>query len=222
MELAGLPTEGHGEPAEGRRFVVLLNSGDCDDDPMAAQAWYMRRPRGRTRDEFCFVCPYGPIRIERDHGTRDLRWWPRDSDVAAGLREARPLVIRFLDEIIERWRPRQLFLGGFKEGATLALDVALHDERPLAGLILWSAILPAGCDWAERAASRRGTPMLLTHCRQQPLALKRGERLRDLLSHEGCEVRWYADDHPSISDITRRMAIALINAPTSKQWLADP
>jgi predicted esterase len=220
MELAGLLTEGQGEPAEGGTFVVLLNSGDCNDCPLSAQAWYMRRPF--ARNEFCFVCPYGPIRIERDHGTRDLRWWPKDSDVAAGLRQARPLVTRFLDEISERWRPRQLFLGGLNEGATLALDVALHDERPLEGLILWSAILPAGCDWAERAATRRDTPMLLTQCRQQPLALKRGERLRDLLSQQGCEVRWYADDHTPISNITRRMAIALINAPTSKQWLADP
>jgi predicted esterase len=219
LSFGGLITEGWGEPAKGASFVVLLNSGYHEDDPTASQAWFMRSPFTKVAGSTCFLCPYGPIRIERAPFS-DLRWWPDGLDWVAGLSQARPLVVRFLDEITARYQPRRLFLGGYAQGAMLALDVALHDERPLDGLILWSAILPPESDWPERAKTRRGAQVVLTHSpNHNHFALEDAERLRDLLRQHECTVRWAAGS--SVSDLARKLAAGLIIAPTSTNWLGD-
>src|SRR5215471_18966696 len=66
-----------------------------------------------------------------EHPERD-----RSNEIPDGLTEARELITKLLESI-----DGPLVLGGFSQGAMLACDVALHSQRPLAGLVLMSATL---------------------------------------------------------------------------------
>ena len=85
---------------------------------------------------------------------------PRDrrGEVTDGLAAARDRD-RACSINCSRWYPLppggKLVLGGFSQGAMLALDVALHRETPPDGLILMSGTLIAAAEWAPRMAKRR-------------------------------------------------------------------
>jgi predicted esterase len=87
--------------------------------------------------------------------------------------------------------PHQLVLGGFSQGAMLALDVALHRAAPPAGLILMSGTLIAESAWQPRMTSLAGVPVMLSHGRQDGLLpFSAAEVLRDRLTAGGARVDW--------------------------------
>ncbi|MFW5926012.1 MAG: alpha/beta hydrolase [Myxococcota bacterium] len=141
----------------------------------AARAWWMidlqalerARAEGRVRDR------------RREH--------------PEGLEPARRSVIAMLDALERELgvESKDVVLGGFSQGSMLALDVALHDARPLAGLVLLSCTLLAEDDWVPRMASRRGLPVLQTHGEQDELlAFELAEQLRDRMREAGMDVTW--------------------------------
>jgi len=96
-----------------------------------------------------------------------------------------------LDAIAAAMPGAPLVLGGFSQGAMLSLDVALHDPRPLAGLILLSGTLIAESEWNPRFASRAGLRVLQSHGRRDGLLpFGAAERLRDRMTAAGMDVRW--------------------------------
>jgi len=110
-------------------------------------------------------------------------------DTPEGLPEARAQVIETLDALTEELSPSELVIGGFSQGAMLALDVALHDDRALAGLIHWSGTLLSEDVWKARMPAREGLPVLQSHGRLDPLLpFDMAERLRDLMVEAGLEV----------------------------------
>jgi phospholipase/carboxylesterase len=130
-------------------------------------------------------------RLQRslDHGE------PRDltREVPEGLAEARSKVIALLDALETELSvsSARIVLGGFSQGAMLALDAALHTDRPFAGLALLSGTLLAEDDWVPRMQSRRGLRVLQSHGQADPLLpFAIAERLRDELGQAGCEVTW--------------------------------
>jgi phospholipase/carboxylesterase len=120
---------------------------------------------------------------------------PRDmtQQVPEGLPEARAMVRAMLDEATTALSipDGKLVLGGFSQGAMLALDAALHDPRPLAGAVLLSTTLLAENEWVPRMLTRRGLRVLQSHGeRDELLNVAFAERLRDLLREAGLDVRW--------------------------------
>ena len=99
-----------------------------------------------------FVFPEAPIELGGLYG--DSRaWWRLDlarleedlrtgkihdrrAEVPEGLDAVRGQMMQFLDDVHERFAldTKQLALGGFSQGAMLALDIALHHEIPPAVL----------------------------------------------------------------------------------------
>lgn len=158
--------------------------------------------------EVRWVFPAAPLDLSGPYGFDSRAWWM--IDVAAldraiatgqmrdlsrshpeGLLEARGLVLEMLDAIDRELAPSALVLGGFSQGAMLALDTALHTDRALAGLILWSGTLLAEDEWVPRMSARSGLPVLQSHGsmdRLLPFAL--AEKLRDHLTAAGCSVKW--------------------------------
>jgi phospholipase/carboxylesterase len=135
----------------------------------------------------------------------------RSADVPEGLAAAREKVVATLDALeTELSVPAgQIVLGGFSQGAMLALDVALRTSRPLAGLVLMSGTLLAREEWVPAMVSRRGTPVLMSHGRSDPLLpFVTAERLRDLLSDAGLQVRWSAFNggHTITEGVTEELA----------------
>jgi phospholipase/carboxylesterase len=91
-------------------------------------------------------------------------------------------------------RREALVIGGFSQGAMLATEIALHADRPFAGLAVLSGNLVSEDRWAEAArTSGPSIHALLTHGRNDPLLPFEGaEALRDLLTGAGADVDWLA------------------------------
>jgi phospholipase/carboxylesterase len=156
--------------------------------------------------------PEAPLELpDFGWGVRGRAWWPIDlarlermarglapasfvNDTPPGLAEARAALEGFLDALerdhgVQRDR---LVLGGFSQGAMLTAEVALHADRPFAGLALLSGALLSADRW-RAAAARSGASIraLQAHGRADSvLPFAAGEALRDLLAASGAALEW--------------------------------
>jgi phospholipase/carboxylesterase len=125
-------------------------------------------------------------------GGKAPRGIDRRGEVPDGLVEARDHVNRFLDALTAQLPAGgSLVLGGFSQGAMLALDVALHRAAPPAGLILMSGTLIAESVWQPRLPALAGAPVMMSHGRSDmllPFAV--AEILRDQLAAAGAAIDW--------------------------------
>ncbi len=184
-------------------IVVLLHGFGAPGDDLVPLARAISAPEG-TR----FVFPRAPLSLPGMFG--DARaWWmidleklerdlaagrPRDrsAEEPEGLPEARAAMANFLADVDARLGASMpMVLGGFSQGAMLALDTALHAERELAGVGLLSGTLLAADLWLPRMKARAGLPVFQSHGRADPLLpFSIAERLRDALQDAGLPVSW--------------------------------
>jgi len=206
-ELGGLDAHVAGPPDAAVVAVLLHGFGASGDDLVPLADELSRGARGAPPIRYVF--PEAPLEIGGGYG--DARaWWMLDllrleeelrrgvpldrrAEVPEGLPAARVHVLRLLDQLEARaGAPVRIILGGFSQGAMLALDAALHRDRPPAGLILMSGSLINEAEWRPRLASLRGVPVLQSHGRADPLlSYAAAEALRDLLRDAGAEVQWH-------------------------------
>jgi len=180
----------------GPTVVVLLHGYGSRPEDFAAFAERTDLPPG-TR----VLLPRAPTSTHPPHGPEGgAMWWsfPHDfhdlrTQHLPGVAEARAHVSAFLDREI---RPGdRVVLGGFSQGAMLALDVAAHDPRPLAGLVVLSGSLMDQAELLPHLASRRGLPVRIAHGRGDDiLPFSRAEDLRGALESAGLDVRFEAFD----------------------------
>ncbi len=203
VDLAGLTTRIVG-PADAGTTIVLLHGFGAPGDDLVTLSQAVS-PRGAIR----FVFPEAPLELGGLYG--DSRaWWlldlarledelrrgiPRDrrAEIPDGLPNARAQLGRFLDQLQARYSvtPDRLVLGGFSQGAMLALDVALQRPTPPAGLVLMSGTLVAESEWQPRLPSLAKVPILMSHGRADGLLpFSVAETLRDRLVTAGAEVEW--------------------------------
>jgi phospholipase/carboxylesterase len=197
--IAGLTTRIVGD---GPLTVVLLHGFGAPGDDLVAVAQFLRVPAR-------FVFPEAPIELGGLYG--DARaWWQLDlakleqdlrtgalrdrrSEVPEGLDTVREQMLSFLEAIEEKYAldNMQLVIGGFSQGAMLALDVAVHREVPPAGLILLSGTLLAENVWMPQMTKLAGVPVFQSHGRHdQLLPFEIAESLRDVLKAAGANVTW--------------------------------
>jgi phospholipase/carboxylesterase len=201
VELAGL-TARVVTPADPKITCVLLHGFGAPGDDLVSLAGVYDLP-------VRFVFPAAPIDLGGLYG--DSRaWWRLDlakleddmrrgvardrrSELPVGLVEARAQVTQVLAELERKLgvTADRLVLGGFSQGAMLSLDVALHAGAKPAGLILMSGTIIAEPEWMPRMASLAGTPIVLSHGRQDGLLpFAAAELLRDRLTEAGAVVDW--------------------------------
>lgn len=156
---------------QGTRFVFPAAPLDLGPMYMGGRAWWPIDFEDRMRR-----------RMQNDHGERDI---------PPGLPEARTMLQALLAEVHTQLSPSKLVIGGFSQGSMLALDVALHDSIPLAGLVLLSTTQLAADERASRYGARRGLPVFMSHGRQDellPFAVT--DALRGVLEQHGMDVTW--------------------------------
>jgi phospholipase/carboxylesterase len=187
---------------DGPVVVLLHGFGAPGDDLVSLSLAFDAPPRTR------FVFPEGPIDLG-DHYSGGRAWWRIDmeqrlrrqergerqdiAEVPEGLPEARASVDALLLGVEAELHPPpgKIVLAGFSQGAMLALDVALHSTRALAGLALMSATHIAAEQWARRFEGRRGLPVFMSHGREDPLLpFSVAEGLRETLTAQGIPVEW--------------------------------
>jgi len=201
LDLAGLTARIVG-PADATTTCVLFHGFGASGDDLVPLAEVLGGP-------VRFVFPAAPIELGGLYG-ESRAWWQLDlarleADLARGVRtdrrgeippglvEARSQVLGMLDALAARhpFTANQLVLGGFSQGAMLALDVALHRAAPPGGLILMSGTLIAEAEWQPRLASLAGVPVMLSHGRQDGLLpFNVAEVVRDKLTAAGAVVDW--------------------------------
>jgi phospholipase/carboxylesterase len=162
------------------------------------------------------VFPAAPLSLDDEglHGGR--AWWPIDMNelltaVAmgnrrilrdqrpAGMDQARDLLLSLLNELRARHQlPHDRFvIGGFSQGAMLAVDAALHWSQPPGGLCLWSGTLISEATWRTKGASLQGMPVVQSHGRQDPiLPFSAALSLRDFLTEFGANVEFLEFNGP--------------------------
>jgi len=197
----GADREGGGD---GPLVVLCHGFGAPGDDLVGL--WRVFDVPGDVRIAF----PEAPIALPSPFpGMESRAWWPIDMvalerAIASGemrdltgqeppeLEAARDALVGTLDALESTLAPSRLVLGGFSQGAMLALDLALRTERPLAGLCLMSGSYLAAEKWAPRMATRAGLPVFQSHGRRDPiLPFLLAERLRDDLVAAGLPVRFH-------------------------------
>jgi len=197
-ELAGITVQIVG-PAAAPVTVVLLHGFGAPGDDLVPLSQVIDAPAR-------YVFPQGPLEV---YGAQSRAWWlldlaklelelaagtPRDrrDEIPDGLHAARATVMRLLDQLAARYPlppGGKLVLGGFSQGAMLALDVALH--RKVDALILMSGTLVAEAEWAPRLSSLAGMSIVQSHGRHDMLLpFSIAEELRDRLRAAGATVDW--------------------------------
>jgi len=117
-------------------MVVMIHGRGADMNDLADLA-PMLDPATSCR----FVFPNAPKPFEAYPGmTMGWTWfegWPPQGD---SLVESRNEMLRFLDEITEKYPTPEgkLIVGGFSQGAMMALDSGLRTPQKLAGILVMS------------------------------------------------------------------------------------
>jgi phospholipase/carboxylesterase len=110
-------------------------------------------------------------------------------------------------------------IGGFSQGAMLACDFALRDPRPLAGLVILSGTIITMSEWAKRAPSRAGLPVLQSHGRSDPiLPFEVALLLHRLLEDAGLDIEFveFNGGHGVPPSVLDRLASFIARSVRSK------
>lgn len=201
MQLGGLTTHIVG-PADATTTCVLMHGFGAPGTDLVSLARALRAP-------VRFVFPEAPLELGGMYGAARA-WWlldlarieadmrrgrpsDRSQEVPAGLAEARAQISELLDalEADAAGREHRLVIGGFSQGAMMAVDAAVHRPAPPAGLVLMSGTVIAEPVWAPRYASLRGVRVMQSHGTHDPLLpFAVAETLRDRLVAAGALVDW--------------------------------
>ena len=113
-------------------------------------------------------------------------------EVPEGLDEARESLTETISIALDgvKLSERNLLLGGFSQGAMLAMDTACRGLKdPPAALCLYSGALICERFWKANAARLSACNIVQSHGRQDPiLPFTAGAWLRDLLLNAKCKV----------------------------------
>jgi phospholipase/carboxylesterase len=184
--------------------VVLLHGFGAPGDDLVPLARVLDVPR-----EVRFVFPAAPLALGPEYGNGRAWWWVdmvereiarrsgRAIDIAAqeppGIDEAREKLVAFLDAAMPALgvAPERMLLGGFSQGAMLALDAFLLGGLRPAGLVLMSGTLVHEAKWAPHFSELKGIPVVQSHGTHDDLLPFDGaDRLRARLVAAGAKLDW--------------------------------
>ncbi len=193
-----------------RQIVVMCHGYGAPGDDLVGLApdFFDGAPQHLMAAEFVF--PAAPISLEWEFGFEGRAWWPinmvqlQQMALQGDLTDLETYVppeLAYCRQCIEelavvRQRAHGLnagrwIIGGFSQGAMLAVDVALRGETGPAALIVFSGTVICRDQWQALATRRSPLRVVQSHGTLDPiLPYSGGERLRDLLRGAGHEVKF--------------------------------
>ncbi|MGI9306645.1 MAG: alpha/beta hydrolase [Gammaproteobacteria bacterium] len=163
------------------------------------------------------VCPHAPARAVTINGGWKMPAWYdiagadlADRQDAKGVRQSAEIIESLLAAETARRPSREIFLGGFSQGAALALYAGLRYKKRLAGIIALSGYMLLGETLkAEASAANRETPVFQAHGVFDPVVLPAWARqCRDELQNGGWRAEYH--EYPCAHDIPPQ-AVADLN-----------
>jgi phospholipase/carboxylesterase len=167
-------------------LVVVMHGRGADANDLADIAPMIDVPPGCR-----FVFPNAPRGFEAYPGMSfGFSWfdgWPPQGKTFA---ESRELVLRFLDEVVERYPTTKVVLVGFSQGGLMALDAGFRTKEPLAGIVCMSGALHEA-DLPDLRA-RRDQKVLLVHgSGDDVIPVLAARRARLVLGEHGIDPDYY-------------------------------
>jgi phospholipase/carboxylesterase len=155
------------------------------------------------REPINAVFPDGPLSLRIDGVPSGRAWFPIDAEAIQkaqmagkaldwsarepeGMADARTAALEFIKALGVPWD--KLILGGFSQGAILAVDLALRGPQAPLGLVILSGNLIDEKEWRRLAAGRKGLRFLQSHGIADPILGYQGARkLSELLKEAGLQ-----------------------------------
>jgi len=175
-----------------KQAVVLLHGYGSDGQDLIGLAGYWR---DLLPDAF-FVSPNAPEPCRDNPG--GYQWFPVDFSRPEyrfdGASRAQPVIADFLRDLWAQTglTAKDTILGGFSQGAMMALNVGLTLDKPLMGIIAFSGALIAPAGFADYAGPK--PPICLVHGDQDPVvdpALSR--EAAEILRKKGFAVSYHVE-----------------------------
>lgn len=172
-----------------KTLLVLLHGYGSNPSVMAAVGEQL----SSVLPGLTVLTPPGEAQVGGSH-----RWFPiqtgSEAEIERGVRTAAPGLHHYLDEQKQRFglEDHQLVLGGFSQGAILALHVGLRRILSLGGILAYSGFLSARNKLHE-ISSR--PPVLLVHGQKDPIVPVSAHHLtRQALESAGVPVTAYVSE----------------------------
>jgi phospholipase/carboxylesterase len=189
---------------EALPMVVMIHGRGADMNDLADLA-PMLDAAGGVR----FVFPNAPKPFEAYPGmSMGWTWFEGWPPVHESLVESREEMLRFLDEVTEKYPTAEgkLIVSGFSQGALMALDSGFRTEKKLAGIIAMSGGLYEH-DLPDLKA-RAGLPVFIGHgSADDVVPVNYARRARRLLEDAGVDVEYH--EYPMSHQVAQEEADAV-------------
>lgn len=186
----------HGLGADGQDFVPIVDDLKL---PVAVRYIFPHAPRRPVTINGGFV-----MRAWYDITNDNIDSQQDEAGICASQTDVEALIAKEVERGID---PDHIFLAGFSQGGAIALFTALHQEKPLAGVLALSAYLPlAHTAQTESTPNSRQTPVFMAHGTRDPIVPHvLGLASRDALKSLGYQVEWheYAMQHTVVDQELR-------------------
>lgn len=178
------------------KTVMLLHGFGASCDDLAPLAQFLD-----PELQWNWIFPNGILEVPLGSHLSGRAWFPiRMAEIEAaamrgevvdfssvlpdGMKEAGVAVRRLMEHL--HITPNQLVLGGFSQGAMMAVQVAVHLEQDLLGMILFSGTLINRIEWEKLLPDRSKVPFIQSHGRSDPiLGFGYAKNLFDVLTRSG-------------------------------------
>jgi len=173
---------------DARRVVVMLHGYGADKDDLGhvtPEIVALGIP-----EDTAFVFPEGPYRA----GLGGRAWWATTDPKERAESVSR--VNELLDDVLAKTglRPDHVYLAGFSQGASLALEVALSRPDTLGGVVAFSPCR-GNTTWSKLGSGHAPVRAVVAHGRaDQVCSFSGGTELQDELRRAGHPVRLVAFD----------------------------
>ena len=185
LETGKLPTFSiiwlHGLGADGQDFVPIVDEIEL---PVAVRYIFPHAPKRPVTVNGGFV-----MRAWYDISGNDINAQQDEAGIRASQTDIEALIAQ---EVARGIAPQHIFLAGFSQGGAIALQTALRQCAPLAGVLALSTYLPlAETIGTEASPDSRKTPIFMAHGRDDTVVpYQLGMSSRDELQAQGYAVTW--------------------------------
>ncbi|RLS43816.1 MAG: phospholipase [Planctomycetota bacterium] len=205
LDCCELPPRG-----ETEMVVVLCHGFGAPGDDLVPIGQELAREVPSVGQSVRFVFPQAPLSLDAS-GWGDARaWWMIDmiklqlaqqtgqmrdlrTEKPAGMAEARDQLVKLLIEVqVETGVPwSKIVLGGFSQGAMIAVETIRHLPEHIGGAVLYSGTLINESEWKVPSPNIQGLPIVQSHGRTDViLPYSLSLELKNLLEEQGATMRF--------------------------------